>query len=126
VQLDELGEVLFRGGSLRDRWGFYMAGRPDVPFSGEASVALESLSGPDGGLWGASIEIGAVALRFSFVVPGGDERLDLKHHPEGIFIRSEGIDVQRVLVLGWVAAGTDPVILTRIGDGTTETRPSAL
>lgn len=128
IDLKALALFLFRGGSLPKRWGFYMAGRPGVEFSGEAAAALEPHTGPDGTLWEGSLEFGAVALRFGFGVPTGDQvgEVELRPHPEGIVIRSEGTDAQKVLAFGWEGETSGPVFLTRTGEGKSAVRPSAL
>jgi len=121
-----LAEVLFRGQPMPSGWGLYMGGRSGEPFSGEAAVAIESLSGPDGGLWGGVVEFAAVAFRLYLGTPSAnDPAVGLHRHPQGVIISPLDRSVQKVLALGWVD-GTSPLIMTRMADGATERKPSAL
>ncbi|MDX6288040.1 MAG: hypothetical protein QOG53_3525 [Frankiales bacterium] len=119
-----LARVLFRRKELPPGWGLYMAGKPNVPFSGEAEVAVDPQTGPDGTLWAGTVELGAVAFRFALGVPDPQEGRELNHHPQGICISTPDRRVQKVLALGWDDGGSPPVLLTREGDGSTTTRPS--
>lgn len=127
VDLRWMAEVLFRGEPLPDGWGLYMGGRQNAPFSGEAEVAIEPLSDSNGDLVAGVIEFGAIAFRFFLGNPTSvDSDVQFHRHPQGVFVSTASIDRQKVLALSWNDGGNAPVIFTRLADGTTERRPSAL
>ena len=122
-----LSDVLFRNEPMPEPLGFYMAGRPDVPFSGEAAVGIEPLVGPQGDVWGAGIEFGAITFRLYLGTPGhSDDDVTFHRHPQGFFLSKASRDVQKVLAFAWNDGGSPPVSLTRIADGSTGRRPSQL
>ncbi len=122
IDLRALAAILYRGEPLPDGWGLYVAGRPEEPFSGEADVVIQSITGPDGSLTAGLIEFGAVAFQFCFGTPGGAEDIEFHRHPSGLFLQQASTSAQKVIALAWDDGGSDPVILTRVGDGTIERR----
>ncbi len=126
IDLAWLADVLFRGEPLPDKWGLYMAGRIGIPFSGEAEVAIQPTTGPDGSLWAGTVEFGAVALQFCLGVPQPSETINLQWHPLGLFLLPARAETQKVVALPWDAGGSKPFVLTRLANGTVDRLPSDL
>jgi hypothetical protein len=127
IDLRWLADVLFRGESLPDGWGFYMAGRIGANFSGHAEVGIAPITGPDGDLWAGVVDFGAVSFRLYLGTPTTtDPEIVFHRHPQGVFISRPARDRQKVLALSWDDGGSDPIILTRMADGTTARHPSDL
>jgi hypothetical protein len=127
IDLEWMANVLFRGEPLPDGWALHMAGRLGAAFSGQAEVAIEAHAGPDADLWGGVIEFGAVSFRLSMgTMATTDADVVLHRRPQGIFMAGPDRSRQKVLALSWDDGGSEPIVLTRLGDGSTGRNPSDL
>ena len=99
----------------------------EATFSGEADVAIEPIERPEGQLAGGAVEFGVVGFRiFLGNASTADPGVLIHRHPQGIFMSDDSTERQKILALAWDDVGTDPIVLSRLSDGTIARNPSSL
>ena len=89
--------------------------------------ALPGPHRPDGCLWGGAVEFGAISFQLGLgQLATADTEVLTRRHPQGILASHPALERQKILALSWSDGGSAPIILTRMGSGTTSRNPSDL
>jgi len=107
-------EMLYRGGSLPERWGFYGLRHDPDPLGNPDSVGIRSALGPDGTVWTIQVEFGAISFTFAF---GSADAPDAVFRPGGVILTTTVGRGEKILVFAWPEKEHGVLSYTRQGVG---------
>jgi len=110
----EILEMLYRGGSLTEGWGFYGLRHDPDPLGSPDSVGIKSALGPDGCVWTVQVEFGVVSFTFAF---GRADAPEAVYKPGGVMLTSTVGSGEKILVFAWPEKEHPLLSYTRQGIG---------